>query len=81
MSDPLTVTKEVFMQHVHMLQQNDVEKKEAAEARKEILSSAKTANIDTKQLQTVVKLLERRDDDLAEEEFILDAYKGFAGIK
>ena len=81
MAEPdLNISKEVFMQHVEQLEGNDAEKKDVTERRKEILESAKGANIDTKLLVKVVALRKRRQDDIDEEEHILDVYKRFAGL-
>jgi len=56
------------------------EKKDIADAQKEVMAEAKGRGYDTKVLRKVVALRKRDANDLAEEEAVLDMYKSALGM-
>lgn len=58
----------------------EAEKKDAAEAQKEVMNEAKGRGYDTAVLRKVIALRKRDPDDIAEEEAILEMYKSALGM-
>ena len=66
-----------FMERYERL---EAEKKDIAEAQKEVMAEAKGRGYDTKVMRKVIALRKRDADDIAEEEAILDMYKAALGM-
>ncbi len=58
----------------------ELEKKEAADAMKEVMAEAKGRGFDVKALRKIIALRKRDRDDIAEEEAILEMYKAALGM-
>jgi uncharacterized protein (UPF0335 family) len=65
---------------VERIERLDAEKKDLAEAQKEVMSEAKGRGYDTKVLRKIIALRKRDAQDLAEEEAVLDMYKEALGM-
>lgn len=78
--DTYSVTAEELRQFVERIEQLDIEARDVAEQRKELLAEAKGRGYDTKVLLTVVRLRKRKPDDIAEEEAVLEMYKAALGM-
>jgi uncharacterized protein (UPF0335 family) len=58
----------------------EAEKKDAADAQKEVMAEAKGRGYDTKVLRKVIALRKRDKDDIAEEMAILEMYQAALGM-
>lgn len=58
----------------------EAEKKDIAEAQKEVMAEAKGRGYDTKVLRKVIALRKRDKGDIAEEEAVLEMYKEALGM-
>lgn len=67
-------------QFVERIERTDAEKKDAAEAQKEVYAEAKGRGYDAKVLRKVVALRKRTPSDIAEEEAVLDMYREALGM-
>ncbi|WP_439150858.1 DUF2312 domain-containing protein [Sulfitobacter sp.] len=67
-------------QFVERYERLESEKKDAAEAQKEVMSEAKGRGYDTKVLRIVIAQRKRDADDLAEEQAVLEMYKSAMGM-
>ncbi len=65
---------------VERIERLDAEKKDLAEAQKEVMAEAKGRGYDTKVLRKIIALRKRDAQDLAEEEAVLDMYKEALGM-
>lgn len=65
---------------IERYEQLEAEKKDIAEAQKEVMQEAKGTGYDPKILRKVIALRKRDKDDVAEEEAILDMYKAALGM-
>jgi uncharacterized protein (UPF0335 family) len=65
---------------VERIERLDAEKKDLAEAQKEVMSEAKGRGYDTKVLRKIIAMRKRDAQDLAEEEAVLDMYKEALGM-
>lgn len=65
---------------VERIEQTEAEKKDAAEAQKEVYAEATGRGYDAKVLRKIVALRKRTADDIAEEESILELYKTALGM-
>lgn len=77
-TDPLP--GEEIRQFVERYEALDAQKKDLAEAMKEVMSEAKGRGYDVKVLRRIIALRKRDKDDLAEEEAILELYKQALGM-
>ncbi len=75
-----TVAAQELRQFVERYERLEAEKKDIAEAQKEVMAEAKGRGYDTKVLRKVVALRKRDANDLAEEEAVLDMYKSALGM-
>ncbi|KPU84424.1 hypothetical protein JI58_03900 [Marinosulfonomonas sp. PRT-SC04] len=64
---------------VERIERLDAEKKDLAEALKEVMAEAKGRGYDTKILRRVIAMRKRDSQDLAEEEAVLEMYKEALG--
>lgn len=74
------VTADELRSFVERIERLDAEKKDLAEAQKEVMAEAKSRGYDTKIIRKVVALRKREPDDIAEEEAVLDMYKEALGM-
>lgn len=58
----------------------EAEKKDIADAQKEVYAEAKAHGYDTKVLRKIVALRRRDPDDIAEEDMVLETYKAALGM-
>ncbi len=65
---------------VERIERLDAEKKDLAEAQKEVMSEAKGRGYDTKVLRKIIALRKRDAQDLAEEEAVMEMYKEALGM-
>jgi uncharacterized protein (UPF0335 family) len=85
MSDTITdasyrVTADELRQFVERMERLEAEKKDLADAQKEVLAEAKGRGYDTKVLRKVIALRKRDANDIAEEEAVLEMYKEALGM-
>ena len=74
------VTADELRQFVERYERLEQEKKDIAEAQKEVMAEAKGRGYDTKVLRKVIALRKRDKDDIAEEEAVLEMYKEALGM-
>lgn len=67
-------------QFIERLEQLETERKEIGAQVAEVYAEAKGRGYSTKALRTIVALRKRDQDDIAEEDAILDAYKSALGM-
>jgi len=75
-----TVAAQELRQFIERLERLDAEKKDIAEAQKEVMAEAKGRGYDTKVLRKVIAIRKRDANDLAEEEAVLDMYMSALGM-
>ena len=77
---PSSVAGEELRQFVERYERLEAEKKDIADAQKEVMAEAKGRGYDTKVLRKVIAIRKRDADDLAEEEAVLELYKSALGM-
>lgn len=85
MSDTITdasyrVTADELRQFIERMERLEAEKKDLADAQKEVLAEAKGRGYDTKVMRKVIALRKRDANDIAEEEAVLEMYKEALGM-
>ena len=65
---------------VERIERLDAEKKDLADAQKEVMAEAKGRGYDTKVIRKLISMRKRDAQDLAEEEAVLDMYKEALGM-
>lgn len=75
------VTADELRQFIERIERLDAEKKDLADAQKEVMAEAKGRGYDTKVIRKVVALRKREPDDIAEEEAVLEMYKEALGMQ
>lgn len=65
---------------IERIERLDAEKKDLADAQKEVMAEAKGRGYDTKVIRKVVAMRKRDAQDLAEEEAVMDMYKEALGM-
>jgi uncharacterized protein (UPF0335 family) len=75
-----TVAAQELRQFVERYERLEAEKKDIADAQKEVMAEAKGRGYDTKVLRKVIAIRKRDANDLAEEEAVLDMYKAALGM-
>ena len=65
---------------VERFERLEVEKKDIADAQKEVMAEAKSRGYDTKVLRKIIGLRKRDPLDLSEEEAVLELYKEALGM-
>lgn len=73
-------TAEELRQFIERYERLDAEKKDIADAQKEVMAEAKGRGYDTGVLRKVIALRKRDKDDIAEEEAVLEMYKAALGM-
>ena len=74
------VTADELRQFIERVERLDAEKKDIAEATKEVLSEAKGRGYDTAVLRKIIALRKRDQDDISNEECVMDTYKEALGM-
>ncbi len=85
MSDTITdasyrVTADELRQFIERMERLEAERKDLADAQKEVLAEAKGRGYDTKVMRKVIALRKRDANDIAEEEAVLEMYKEALGM-
>ncbi|WP_368344047.1 DUF2312 domain-containing protein [Pelagovum sp. HNIBRBA483] len=85
MSDDVTdaqssVAAQELRQFVERYEGLEIEKKDIADAQKEVMAEAKGRGYDTKVMRKLIALRKRDANDIAEEEAVLDMYKAALGM-
>lgn len=65
---------------IERIERLDAEKKDLADAQKEVMAEAKGRGYDTKVIRKVVAMRKRDAQDLAEEEAVMEMYKEALGM-
>lgn len=79
-TDTASVAGQEIRQFIERFERLDAEKKDIAEAQKEVMAEAKGRGYDTKVLRKVIAIRKRDANDLAEEEAILEMYMAALGM-
>jgi len=75
-----SVAGQELRQFIERYERLEAEKKDIADAQKEVMAEAKGRGYDTKVMRKIVALRKRDANDLAEEEAVLDMYKAALGM-
>lgn len=75
-----TVAGQELRQFVERYERLEAEKKDIADAQKEVMAEAKGRGYDTKVLRKVIAIRKRDANDLAEEEAVLEMYMSALGM-
>ena len=75
-----SVAGQELRQFIERYERLEAEKKDIADAQKEVMAEAKGRGYDTKIIRKVIALRKRDANDLAEEEAVLDLYKSALGM-
>lgn len=75
-----SVAGEELRQFIERYERLEAEKKDIADAQKEVMAEAKGRGYDTKVMRKVIALRKRDKDDLAEEEAVLEMYMAALGM-
>ncbi|WP_439155146.1 DUF2312 domain-containing protein [Yoonia sp.] len=75
-----TVAGQELRQFVERFERLEAEKKDVADAQKEVMAEAKGRGYDTKVLRKIIAIRKRDANDLAEEEAVLEMYKSALGM-
>lgn len=67
-------------QFIERYERLEAEKKDIADAQKEVMAEAKGRGYDTKVMRVIIALRKRDKDDIAEEECVLEMYKSALGM-
>jgi len=67
-------------QFIERFERLEAEKKDIADAQKEVMAEAKGRGYDTKVLRKIIAIRKRDRDDLAEEEAVLEMYMTALGM-
>ena len=75
------VAADELRQIIERFERLEMEKKDIADAQKEVMAEAKGRGYDTKVLRKVIALRKRDKNDIAEEEAVLEMYKAALGME
>ena len=75
-----TIPGAELRQFIERWERLEAEKKDAAEAQKEVMKEAANRGYDVPTLRRIIALRKRDADDIAEEEAILEMYKSALGM-
>jgi uncharacterized protein (UPF0335 family) len=79
-SDGYGVAAGELRQFIERYERLEQEKKDIADAQKEVMAEAKGRGYDTKVMRKVIALRKRDKDEIAEEEAVLEMYKAALGM-
>ncbi|MCG3267349.1 DUF2312 domain-containing protein [Yoonia sp. I 8.24] len=74
------VAGDELRQFIERYERLEAEKKDIAEAQKEVMAEAKGRGYDTKVLRKIVAIRKRDANDIAEEEAVMDMYMSAMGM-
>ncbi len=74
------VTADELRAFVERFERLEVEKKDLADAQKEVMAEAKSRGYDTRVLRKLIGMRKRDPQDLSEEEAVLDLYREALGM-
>lgn len=74
------VAGEELRQFIERYERLEAEKKDIADAQKEVMAEAKGRGYDTKVLRKVIAIRKRDANDLAEEEAVMEMYMAALGM-
>lgn len=74
------VAADELRQFIERFERLESEKKDAADAQKEVMAEAKGRGYDTGALRKIIALRKRSKDDIAEEEAVLELYRDALGM-
>jgi uncharacterized protein (UPF0335 family) len=74
------VSADELRQFIERWEREEAEKKDHAEAQKEIMAEAKARGYDTKAMRKVIALRKRDKADVAEEEAVVEMYREALGV-
>ncbi len=74
------VAAEELRAFVERFERLEAEKKEAADAQKDVMAEARARGYDVKTLRALIALRKKTPDELAEEEAMLEMYREALGI-
>jgi uncharacterized protein (UPF0335 family) len=80
MTDVNRLTADELRQFVERIERLEAEKKDAAEAQKEVFAEAVGLGYDAKVMRKIIALRKRDANDIAEEEAVMDIYKSALGM-
>lgn len=80
MTDVNRVTADELRQFVERIERLEAEKKDAAEAQKEVFAEAVGLGYDAKVMRKIIALRKRDANDIAEEEAVLRLYMDALGM-
>ena len=75
-----TVAAQELRQFIESYERLEAEKKDIADAQKEVMAEAKGRGYDTKVMRKVIAMRKRDAQDLAEEEAVLELYRSALGM-
>lgn len=75
-----TVAGQELRQFIERYERLEAEKKDIADAQKEVMAEAKGRGYDTKVIRKVIAIRKRDANDLAEEEAVLEMYMAALGM-
>ena len=75
-----SVAAEELRQFIERFERLEAEKKDIADAQKEVMAEAKWRGYDTKVLRKIIAIRKRDANDLAEEEAVMDLYMSALGM-
>ena len=75
-----SVAAEELRQFIEGFERLEAEKKDIADAQKEVMAEAKGRGYDTKVLRKIIAIRKRDANDLAEEEAVMDLYMSALGM-
>ncbi len=75
-----TVAAQELRQFIKRYERLEAEKKDIADAQKEVMAEAKGRGYDTKVMRKVIAMRKRDAQDLAEEEAVLELYRSALGM-
>lgn len=80
MPSQTSVAAQELRQFVERYERLEAEKKDIADAQKEVMAEAKGRGYDTKVLRRIIAIRKRDANDLAEEDAVLEMYRAALGI-
>lgn len=78
--DAFSVTAQELRQFIEQYESLEKQKKDLSEQQKEVMAEAKARGYDTAVMRKVIVLRKKSPDEIAEEEALLDLYKGALGM-
>lgn len=75
-----TVAAQELRQFIERYERLEAEKKDIADAQKEVMAEAKGRGYDTKVMRKVIAMRKRDAQDLAHEEAVLELYRSALGM-